>query len=164
MKFGIQLSETTRSKVFGWICILLIALTMFCGCARISDAAAGDLLMESGEGGDEIWAVGESRDLGYGGYALTVMRMERTDSRDIWLVMSKGSKGSKSRAIVDRRSVRDREAYRFNVDIDGVSYTIFETKIKMIGGADVDAVRLTDFRLYSDGSPDAESILHDSRP
>jgi PGF-CTERM protein len=120
--------------------------------------------MESGEGGDEIWAVGESRDLGYGGYMLTVMRMEGADSRDILLVMSKGSKGSKSRAIVDRMSVRDRDRYHFNVDVDGVSHTIFETKIKMIGGADVNAVRLTDFRLYSDGSPDAESILHDSRP
>jgi uncharacterized protein YegL len=113
---------------------------------------------------DEILDVGESRDMGYGGYMLTVMRMEGADSRDIWLVMSKGSKGSKSREIVDRMSVRDREAYRFNVDIDGASYMIFETKIKMIGGADVDAVRLADFRLYSDGSPDAESILHDSRP
>ena len=161
MGFGIQLSETTRSKVFGWICISLVALTMFCGCAPISDAAAGDLLMESGEGGDEILAVGESRDLGYGGYILTVMRMEEVDSRDIWLVMSKGSKG---RAIVDRVSVRDRDVYHFNVDVDGVSHTIFETKIKMIGGADVDAVRFTDFRLYSDGSPDAESIRHDSRP
>ena len=164
MEFKVQLSEPVTTKTFRGICICLIALVLFCGCAPTSDAAAGDLLMESGEGGDEIWAVGESWDLGYGGYMLTVMRMEGADSRDILLVMSKGSKGSKSRAIVDRMSVRDRDRYHFNVDVDGVSHTIFETKIKMIGGADVNAVRLTDFRLYSDGSPDAESILHDSRP
>ncbi len=151
MEFGIQLPETTRSKMFGWICISLIALTMFCGCAPISDAAAGDLLMESGEGGDEILQVGESRDMGYGGYTLTMMRMEG-------LVMSKGG------VIVDRMPVRDGDTYRYNVDVDGVSYTIFETKIKIIRGDDVDAVRLTDFRLYSDGSPDAESIRHDNRP
>ncbi|PXF60233.1 MAG: hypothetical protein C4B59_09760 [Candidatus Methanogaster sp.] len=158
MKFGIQLSETTGSKVFGWICISLIALTMFCGCARISDAAAGDLLMESGEGGDEILDVGESRDLGYGGYVLTVMRMEEMDSQKIWLVMSKGG------AIVNKVPVSEGDTYRCNVDVDGATYTIFETKVTIIGGDDVDAVRLADFRLYSDGSPDAESIRHDSSP
>ena len=164
MEIKVRLSETVTTKTFRGICICLIVLAIFCGCARISGASAGDLLMESGEGGDEILAVGESRDLGYGGYVLTVMRMDETDSRDIWLVMSKGSKGSKSRPIVDRMPVADREAYCFNVDIDGVSYTIFETNIKLIGGADVDAVRLLDFRLYSDGSPDAESIRRDHRP
>ena len=158
MEFGIQLSETTTSKMFRGICICLIALVLFCGCARISDAAAGDLLMESGEGGDEILDVGESRDLGYGGYVLTVMRMEGMDSREIWLVMSKGG------VIVHNMPVRDGDTYSYNVDVDGVSYTIFETKIKIIGGDDVDAVRLVDFRLYSDGSPDAGSIRHDNRP
>ena len=158
MGFGIQLSETTTSKMFRGTCICLIALVVFYGCARISDAAAGDLLMESsGAGGDEILDVGESRGLGYGGYVLTVMRLEE-NSQEIWLVMSKGG------AIVDRVPARDRDTYRFNADVDGVSYTIFETKIRIIGGDDVDAVGLADFRLYSDGSPDAESIRHDSRP
>ena len=54
----------------------MIALAMFFGYARISGAAAGDLLMESGTDAHKTLATGGSWDLGYEGYVRTVRQMD----------------------------------------------------------------------------------------
>ncbi len=153
MQSGIKILETATSKAFGGLrgtCICLIALAVLCACTQISGAAAGDLLMESGTDEYQTLAQGESWDLGYEGYVLTVNQID-LEAPKIWLSMLKDGKE------VDSDVLGQGDTYSYEPDIDGIEYIIFKAKVRgLFRGTDANMVQLMDFHLYSDGSSNVE--------
>ena len=128
----------------------LIALVILAGCAQISGATAGDLLMESGTEEYKTLTIGESWDLEYEGYVLTVMLID-LEAPKVWLSMLKYG------AEVDSHVLGQGDTYIYETDIDGIEYIIFKAKVRGIfRGTDATMVQLADFHLYSDGSSNVE--------
>ncbi|MEA3324871.1 MAG: S-layer protein domain-containing protein, partial [Euryarchaeota archaeon] len=153
MQSGIEILETATSKAFRGLrgtCICLIALAVLCACTQISGAAAGDLRMESGTDEYQTLAQGESWDLGYEGYVLTVRQID-LEAPKIWLSMLKDGKE------VDSDVLGQGDTYIYETDIDGIEYIIFKAKVRgLFRGTDANMVQLMDFHLYSDGSSNVE--------
>jgi hypothetical protein len=162
MQSGIKIMETVTSKAFGgigWAHVCLIALVILAGCAQISGATAGDLLMESGNEEYKTLTIGESWDMGYEGYVLTVMQID-LEAPKVWLSILKDGKE------VDSYVLGQGDTYIYETDIDGIEYIIFKAKVRGIfRGTDADLVQLADFHLYSDGSSNVEpTVSHVASP
>ena len=143
---------TSKVKAWGWIkgariCLIAVILA---GCAQISGATAGDLLMESGTDEYMTLAMGESWDLGYEGYVLTVRQID-LEAPKVWLSMLKYGKE------VDSDVLGQDDTYIYETDIDGIEYIIFKAKVRgLFRGTDANMVQFIDFHLYSDGSSTVE--------
>ena len=163
MESGIKILKTvtSKSKAFGGLRgahVCLIALAVLCVCTQISGATAGDLLMESGTDEHKTLATGESWDLGYEGYVLTVRQID-LEAPKVWLSMLKDGKE------VDSDVLGQDDTYIYETDIDGIEYIIFKAKVRGIfRGTDANAVQLMDFHLYSDGSSNVEPTVSPPTP
>ena len=136
MEIGIQLPETTRSKMFrgiGGTHVCLIALILLVGCTQLPGAAA-----EAPRISEVELVQGESYDLGYDGYLLTAMRIDPVGEK-VWLKISKYGRE------VDSEVLAPGDVYCYPDDTD--ENPIIKTRVEIIKRGDIGMVRLTDILL-----------------
>ncbi len=139
MEFGIQSLETVTSKAFGRIYICLIALVILAGCTQISGALAEPELLQPPQ--VEL-APGESYDIGYGGYVLTVRQID-PDAGKVWLIMSKYDREVDSEVLGETNNV-----YCYDPDTGGVGDNpVIKTKVAVYRRGDVYIALLRDICL-----------------
>ncbi|PXF60234.1 MAG: hypothetical protein C4B59_09765 [Candidatus Methanogaster sp.] len=152
MQSGIKILKTVTSKTFGgigWAHVCLIALMILAGCAQIPGASAAPppLVVEL--------ARGESYDLGYDGYVLTVIEMD-AEQGNIWLSLSRYGKEVDSEVLL---SETDR-VYAYH---DTGDNPVIKTKVEIIKRGDIYIVRLTDIWLREPSSAEP-TVSHVASP
>lgn len=137
MEFGIQSLETVTSKAFGRIDICLIALVILAGCAQISGAYTEPeqhpppLLADL--------APGESYDIGYGGYVLTVRQID-PDAGKVWLIMSRYGQEVDSEVLDETNNI-------YCYEPDTGENPVIKTKVAVVQKGDVYIALLQDICL-----------------